>query len=60
MTERNRNLAVRLDDVTLDMVHALAAAEDVPVSQLIRTFIRDAYRKRFGGSTPPPRSRRGE
>lgn len=58
MAERNRNLVVRVDDETLDMVHAVAESDDVPATQLIRALIRSAYRARFGEAKPPPRTSR--
>jgi hypothetical protein len=58
MTERNRNLVVRVDDETLDMVHAVADTDDVPATQVVRSLIRAAYRARFGQVKPPPRSSR--
>jgi hypothetical protein len=58
MAERNRNLVVRVDDETLDMVHAVAESDDVPVTQVVRSLIRGAYRARFGDAKPPRRTSR--
>lgn len=54
MHERKRNLVVRVDDVELDMAHALATAQDTPIAQVIRKFIRDAYGAMYGTAKPKP------
>ncbi len=59
MHERKSNLVVRVDSVELDMVHAVANSQDVPISQVIRKFIRDAYGALYGTAKPHPHKRRG-
>lgn len=54
MHERNKNLVVRLDATELDMVHAVANAQDTPISQVIRRFIRDSYGALYGAAKPKP------
>jgi len=46
-------MVLRVDDEELAMAHALAEAEDEPVARLVRRFLRDAYRARFGNAKPP-------
>ena len=53
MNKRDRNMVLRCNDEELAMAHALAAAEDEPVARLVRRFIRDAYRARWGNAAPP-------
>lgn len=54
MHERTKNLVVRLDATELDMVHAVASAQDIPISQVIRRFIRDSYGALYGSAKPKP------
>ena len=55
MADRNRNLVVRVDDELLDMAHAVAEDRDAPVAHVVRTLLREAYRRRFGDRRPPSR-----
>lgn len=58
MHERKSNLVVRVDSVELDMVHAVAGSRDVPIAQVVRDFIRNAYSALYGTAPPPPHKRR--
>ena len=53
MTKRDRNMVLRISDEELAMAHALAEAQDEPISRIVRRFIGDAYRAKFGTKTPP-------
>jgi hypothetical protein len=48
-----RTMVVRVTDEELAKVHALAADLHEPVSVVIRRFVRDSYRARFGEAMPP-------
>ena len=53
MRDRSRNMVVRVDDGEIAMAHALSEAADLPVAFLVRGWIRDHYRARFGDVAPP-------
>lgn len=53
MTERVRNLVLRVSDDELAMAHAVAADRDETIARVVRRFIRDAYVERFGVTVPP-------
>lgn len=46
-------MVARVSAEELAMVHAVAADRDESISQMIRKFIRESYRTRFGDKTPP-------
>ncbi len=47
------NMVVRLPAETLCQLHRLADDIKEPISILVRRWIREAYRARWGESTPP-------
>lgn len=52
MKERTRNLVVRVDDSEVAMAHALGEAADLPVSILVRQWIKSHYAAKFGDVEP--------
>ena len=52
MRTRETNLTVRVAHDELAQVQALAGAADLPVSILVRQWIRDHYRAKFGDVAP--------
>lgn len=53
MQQRERNLVLRVSDEELAMAHAVANADDLPISAVVRRFLRETYAARFGDTTPP-------
>lgn len=53
MIERARNLNLKVNDDELAMAHALAEAEDRPISAVVRRWIREQYAEQFGEKRPP-------
>ena len=54
--ERERSFRVRISDEELAMVHALADAEGLSASDIVRQLIRRHYIEKFGDK-PPKRKR---
>lgn len=48
-----RTMVVRMTDEELAKLHALAGDLREPFSVLVRRWVRDSYRARFGEATPP-------
>lgn len=46
-------MVARVSAEELAMVHAIASDRDETISQMIRKFIRESYRLRFGEKAPP-------
>ena len=53
--ERDKSLRVRVSAEELDMVQALADAEGITASDIVRLYIRRAYAERFGETKPRKR-----
>lgn len=51
--ERKRSLVIKVDDNELAALHAMAGAEDVPISAMVRKWLSERYTARFGDATPP-------
>ncbi|AKV04572.1 hypothetical protein AKJ09_11235 [Labilithrix luteola] len=54
-SDRNERLNVRIALEEMDMIQMLADDAGLNVSDFIRSFIRTAYRERFGDTKPKPR-----
>ena len=48
MRNRETTLNMRVSEEEHDMAHALAEDEDMPVSMMLRRWIRQRYEARFG------------
>ena len=60
-TEAQHNMVIRMPATDLARAHALASDHNEPISVLVRRWIREAYRTRFGDTTPEaPTLRNGE
>lgn len=60
MQSRERNMVLRVSDEELGMAHAIATAENETIATVVRRFLREAYRARFGDIVPPaPRLKHG-
>lgn len=57
MVGREKRLNVRVSDEEMEMLKALAEAEGLRQSDVLRLFIRRAYVDRFG-SEPSPKKRK--
>ena len=53
MKTRERCVVVKVNDLELAQLHALAEAGDEPIARWLRRTIEGAYRDRFGSSPPP-------
>lgn len=53
MTEREKNLVLRVSDDELAMAHALADVQDEPIARVVRRLLQHAYVERFGTKKPP-------
>lgn len=50
--ERDRKLTIRISDAELTMLEAIADADGVTSSDVLRTFIRRTYAERFPDRKP--------
>lgn len=48
-----RSLVVKVNDEELAKLHALANDVREPISVIVRRWLRDSYRARFGDAVPP-------
>jgi len=53
---RTNNLVTRLDDDEIQMARELSEALDMPMTQLVRRWLRNAYVERFGVTPPKKKS----
>jgi hypothetical protein len=53
MRNRERTLSIRLDDVELAKLHALAEKADLGIGQMVRRWTEDHWRASFGDAAPP-------
>ncbi len=53
MRDRDRTLSIRLDDSELARLHHLAEEEDVAIGAMVRRWLADHWRARFGDAPPP-------
>jgi hypothetical protein len=51
--ERTGFFQIRVTDEERAMLRALADERGLSAADVVRTFIRDAYRERFGDKRPP-------
>jgi hypothetical protein len=51
--EMTHNLVVRMTKRDLAELHAVAKAEREPISIVVRRWVRESYRARFGEVVPP-------
>ena len=53
--ERSERLNVRIAPEEMAMLNALADAEGLSASDVVRTLVRRAYAERFGDKKPKPK-----
>jgi len=51
--EEQHNMVIRVTATELAQVHALAGDVREPIAVVVRRWIRDGYRTRFGDAKPP-------
>lgn len=54
MRDRDRTLSIRLDDAELARFHHLAEQEDMAIGAMVRRWLSDHWRAKFGDAAPPP------
>ncbi|HEX7666680.1 MAG TPA: hypothetical protein VF407_19265 [Polyangiaceae bacterium] len=51
--EKTVNMVIRLAPIEMAKVHAIADDVREPIAVVVRRWLREAYRERFGDATPP-------